>query len=854
MRRRMGRVVTASVVAACSVVAQGIGSADPLTDPIYYFYGDVTDPIGRAVAGATVSDAVKSTTTGSLGDYRLGERDVNKTFRLTALKSGMDAVSKDVTVVTPVDTQVNFTLQYRTSASLRDTTLSGVSGTDTVLDVTTYAPNPGLPGSTGGTSCVTVTDSGVGSTTNATFAGYAADGAAKWEWALTIGTGDKERSGVLTAKVATCDTATVLTRNASASYVIDNTPVTISDLQPKDGGNTAHAASQVVSATVRDLGGSGVDPASIAVHVVDTTTGVRRQLGGVSYNATTGRVTTAATSLAVNHRHRVEVAASDRSGNGLSFGQRTEADGGAYAMTVSLPKVDATIPSVNCVLGEANIQTQTKPVTCHNVVLDVAPKAAVSLSGSGRPGTGFVELTAPIQNARVRYFAQGTEVGSSSGTYAAGVSGYTALRYDVAAASDTTITVTPSGRTIALGTVTATAPIAALSATFGLGTTEVTPTGNTCSNPATVSGAVRCVSDPLETGMMVGVKAGYDANVVAQDHASKHGITVAKVGGGIYLAHVPNGVVAGVRADSRVAAVGRDVEYDYKVSFATLAKHDISTSALGAELLAESTDVTGTDRRVYDLTAAAGIIDDGFRRDTAVRQNVATHDSEVGQVSGGDSTTADSGPTDTEVDNATLFSIESTVGTAGRTSTTNGSSQTGSSPGSQYQWHERANKCGTAYDDNRARVIGCGRLLVAGDDGDSSKDYYLLHAYGTGISKAPWNLREVVLQSTPGSNSGWEWYDANPKSSITAEPCKNLTLSIGYTSPQKGWSIGLSTTKTWCEKYLPEWLSSPGNFVMRWKGNIEAEQRGLDFMHIVKVPAGRGVSYTIKGGYSYSWF
>ena len=857
MSRRLGRVLIATAVATCSLVGQGAGFADPLTDPLYHFYGDVTDPIGRAVPGVTVSDGAKNTTTDSLGGYRLGERDVNKTFRLTASKAGMDAVSKDVTVIAPIDTRADFTLQYRTSASLRDTTLSGISGGDTVLDVTTYAPNPGLPGETGGKSCVTVTDSGVGTTTSATFVGFAADGAAKWEWTLGVNAGDDERSGVLTAKVATCDSATVLTRTASATYVIDNTPVTIADIQPRDGSNTAHAASQVVSATIRDLGGSGVDPASITVDVVDTTTGVSRRLTGLSYNATTGRVTAAPISLTLGHRHRVAISAADRSGNGLSFGQRTDADGGVYAMQVTLPKVDVAIPTTTCTLGDANLQTQSKSVTCENVVLNAVPDGAVTLSGSGRTGVGFVELTAPIQNARVSHYVGGAKIGEVAPTYEPGVTGYTALRYAVTAASDAEITVTPSGRTVVLGKVTATVPMAATSATLAYTGSDLVPPVSTCSNPATISGAVRCVSDPLETAMSVGVKAGENATTVGAEHESKHGIQIAKAGAGVYLAHVPNGLVAKVRADAKVAAVARDVEYDYKVSFATLAKYDITTTALGVESLAGGTMATGTDLRVYDLTAAAGIPDDGFRHDTGVRQNVLTHDSEVGLVEtdlSDLSDVSDAGATDTEIDNATLFSVESTVGTGGRTSTTNGAGVAGDpSPGSSFRWVERANKCGTVFDDQRARVTACGTLWVAGgDDGSTTWDYWALHAMSTSTSKAPWNLKGLELLSQPSSNSGWEWYTWDPDTTITAEPCRNITIGVGYQHPSGG-NISLSTTKQWCEKYNPN-VGSPGNFTMTWKGNVEAESRGLNFMHIVKVPNGRRATTTVKAGYTYAWF
>ena len=818
MKFRNGRMLAVVGALAASAVAASSGGAlavDPINDPLFFINGTVTDPIGRAVAGASVSDGAKAVATSASGTYSLGERDFNRSYRITAAKTGMVSASQDVYVTAPVDTTVNLSLKYRTTATLADSTLSALTAAaSTTLNVVTYAPNPGVAGQTGGASCVTVKDSATGTWTAAAYAGVNADGSVRWTWTLEVAAGSPERSGSLSVRTADCASGTLLAADTSSSYVVDNTAPTIADLQPGDGSNTAVAAAQYITALVKDSGGSGVDPASLTVQVTNTTTlDVRTYSGSaVSYNATTGRLQVGPVALAVGAKHLISVAAADRAGNGNALGQRpAENGGGVLAIAVTTPTVTAEIPRVACTLGEPDVVNNRRSVTCSGATLQVGG-GDVTYSATLHGGRGFLDVTAPLYNARIEYtLGVATQ---STNAYAPGTTKYVSLAYDVADASDVPVTVTASGRAVAAPTASATLPALATNATLVLSPVGVLTGSGACASYGTVTAAVKCLADPLTTEVVV-VTNGNGATLGAQ-HSAKYGFVVLGAEGDHYTARVANGDLPALRAESGVTNIGRDMAYSFAVPAEELAKHDITSTAYGQSV---QQGVAGSNLRTFDVTGAAGLV-----------------------------SVTEPGTLVVPMNNTALTSVYATVtGATGTMLNFGPSAGTGGAPTGSPSWQETYHECYGRYQDSHAWVDPCAVISRLNGDNDASNDYFTLDTWETGKSKSWYSIRKLILWADPQGSQTWQ--DWSPRSDMSAGNCMNVAFSVTVKNV-----VDIGASKDLCEKWDITKYATGGKFQNDWVGApwMHNAERETGFMIGVRTPAG-GVSWNIHYTFEWTW-
>lgn len=111
MRRPICRIL---VLVALSLMLTGVlspaSSAVPASPLAYRFHGLVTDGEGQGIAGATVSDGDRATTTDAEGRYTLDEQ-LPGTYTLRASAPCYRSMSKQVTVLLPADREVDFQLE-----------------------------------------------------------------------------------------------------------------------------------------------------------------------------------------------------------------------------------------------------------------------------------------------------------------------------------------------------------------------------------------------------------------------------------------------------------------------------------------------------------------------------------------------------------------------------------------------------------------------------------------------------------------------------------------------------------------------------------------------------------------------
>jgi hypothetical protein len=247
-RRRVGwshlalrQLMLVSVLGTVTVVGAGMTStARTSAIALYHFVGTVTDPLGHALEGAYVSDGGQVAVTDANGRFSLPENSPG-TYTLTAARPNSAQSSETVTVLTPADTTVDFSLLYLVAGQLSPYEISTANGpASATLSVTSYAPTSG--------SCVKVTDAS-GNASDATYLGPAASGGASaWDWTLTLPRDTAEGTYLVDFEAVDCATNTVMSTQGSAQYWVDNTAPIISGPGPT-GWTTA---TPLIQATASD--------------------------------------------------------------------------------------------------------------------------------------------------------------------------------------------------------------------------------------------------------------------------------------------------------------------------------------------------------------------------------------------------------------------------------------------------------------------------------------------------------------------------------------------------------------------------------------------------------------------------
>lgn len=314
------RALLAATLATTLLPAASV-RADPEIDTSRQFYiqGTIRDPLGRPISGVRIDDGTQVAVTSPDGRYRLAE-PAPGTYRLKATSNKTYLALALVTVASPpvaFATVANFTLPYSIGGTWQ-------AGTDSLLlTIWSSAPGPGVPGQTGGASCVYVTDVGTGSTQAATYTGNQdSGGAAVWSAGLPL------QTTTVRLQAKDCASATVLTseRSPVLVYLPDATPP-VPDA-PREWVNTPFPT---IGFSASDTG-SGVDPDSARVSLdgVPLATGYEKR----NYQAQ-------ARGLAVGD-HVVELSISDRAGNVARAVYRLTVEAAAPALTDPRPTGEVT--------------------------------------------------------------------------------------------------------------------------------------------------------------------------------------------------------------------------------------------------------------------------------------------------------------------------------------------------------------------------------------------------------------------------------------------------------------------------------------------------------------------------------
>lgn len=259
-RVRAWRVALFALVLTLPLVPQP--AAHALT--IYHFRGTVTDPLDRPLAGATVTDGFQTSTTDVDGAYEIPESSPG-TFTLRASRSHSASSSREVTVLLPADTEVNFTLKYLIRGSLPSPEISTADGpVIQTLTITNWAPAD--------QSCVKVTDSRTNTTSSATYQGTDTDGSSLWTFELSLEQAAPEGLYTLTDWAEDCDSGLRLTISDNVYYLIDNTPPSPPQSEAACGGEIGLRPEHQTCVTTFVLSspsvGSGVTPPADFVGVL----------------------------------------------------------------------------------------------------------------------------------------------------------------------------------------------------------------------------------------------------------------------------------------------------------------------------------------------------------------------------------------------------------------------------------------------------------------------------------------------------------------------------------------------------------------------------------------------------------
>jgi hypothetical protein len=313
--------------------------------------GDVTDAVGRPVAGARVSDGYEVVYADASGHYVFETEDpIVGPYPLQATKIGFDPAKR---VVQPGDDRedVDFEMRYSLQVSVTPHVLEPSQS----LSITAWSYAP--PGD----SCVSWTDVGTGTEVTLALPAEPTDGENAWTGSFNVpaDAADGVRSWV--TRVVDCDTGVALSDPLEDVYVVDSVAPSLTVLSPIDWS----AASTRLEVEVFDE--VGVNPNTITV-TVD---------GGVvphSFRSSdqTDRVTATVTGLS-SGVHQAEVSLADHAGHSAATTWQFTVDPDSPTSGESSPTgtIQDPSPEISAVVHDAasGIDPTSISMTLSNPVL-----------------------------------------------------------------------------------------------------------------------------------------------------------------------------------------------------------------------------------------------------------------------------------------------------------------------------------------------------------------------------------------------------------------------------------------------------------------------------------------------------
>lgn len=498
LRTRVSRVRLVTLFSTLALLGSlvFVSAAGGIT--LYHFRGTVADPLGRPLPASTVTDGFETVTTDADGKYALPESSTG-TFTLRASRPHSASASKQVTVVVPIDTVVDFTLKYVIDGSLSSPYLSTASGPLTsAVSITSWAPAAG--------SCVKVLDSRTNATLPASLQSVNPDGSSTWSAMLSLDQNTPDGTYQLSVWAEDCASGAGLTITDGVPYIVDNVPPLIvpQSVMPHDGGSTVFGTAQPLLARVGDTsGGAGVNDATVSFELSDETVGTALTLSATR-NAATWWAKTAPVSLQQGHVFKIKVTASDFAGNESEFEQLPGVVGGGFVSTTfGAQDLASRIPPVECVLGEVGIDGQ-RDATCEDVILEADSTSVVLGEARRGPARGYVDYVVPLASARFRTDIAGVPL--TQPAFPPGTTEEVTLHFDVQAPSSGALSLVAEGTTRNLGTVRGRVPATWTSATLEMTETPASGATQACADPSVAmgsEGSITCTPDPLASEYLV---------------------------------------------------------------------------------------------------------------------------------------------------------------------------------------------------------------------------------------------------------------------------------------------------------------------------------------------------------------
>ncbi|MCA1840163.1 MAG: carboxypeptidase regulatory-like domain-containing protein, partial [Actinobacteria bacterium] len=488
MRRWRGRAVAIFVAFFLIVpLAVSASAAGPVIT------GVISDTLGLSIAGAIVSDGLRSTTSASDGRYSFTETSPS-TYTITASKAGFVTRSIQVDTLLNIKDQ-NLTLPFIINATLSgryiSTAKSGITLTETV---TSTAPDPGA------TSCAFSLDNATGTTSPMVYQSSVGN-TSTWTWSKSLPLASTEGNFALNAWIERCSDHTHLDLAVTKSYVIDNTPPTLdaSTLFPASFGNTRYL-SQPLGLKVIDAGPSRIGQGGVSFQLTDLSNGVTSTVAG-TYHSDSGWAITSAVALTLNHEYKTSVTTVDNAGNSSTFSQ----DSAWLVMDVSQMTSAFNLHPTVGIIDKTKLNSDgTYTATFPNVGLDNGG-GSITVSGSEHAGSGKVNYVVPIlSGSQVCSTVQGVDACTdvNPGGDSAWGDRSTSNRFDVAKSFFLQTATVSSGSTN-VGTLTAHV-LPTWTNVILRSMTAQTVAGKlaTCDSPLSSNASNGCTPDPIATGKL----------------------------------------------------------------------------------------------------------------------------------------------------------------------------------------------------------------------------------------------------------------------------------------------------------------------------------------------------------------
>lgn len=361
--------------------------------------GQVTDPVGRVIVGAAVTDGRQTVYSDAGGRYRLEESSVQN-YVVRVSRQGFESATR---TVTPVDAlgSVDFALFYLLASEVSPRAFNNVPPKTLTITARSYAPLD---------SCVNWTDAASSAVVALQLAQGVPGGQSTWTGSFAVPGGIPDASYAYSSAVTDCATATALSRTVVGAYIVDGAAPMLVMIAPLDGGNTRFTSQPIVAAA-QDLSagslaetGSGVDPASVQVVVRDTA-GQEPEQRPAAQMTGSGVIRSNSVALTRGKQYRADVNARDYAGNESSTSATFLVINDLF--TTDAGQIDVTIDALAPTGVDPGGTLDPNDLYRWQFVPATVGAFSVTLRDSLHAGYGQVLITVPASQVSVTYTIAG---------------------------------------------------------------------------------------------------------------------------------------------------------------------------------------------------------------------------------------------------------------------------------------------------------------------------------------------------------------------------------------------------------------------------------------------------------------